>query len=151
MKDGDNNVNFPIPLDTEKQTKGQKWYQKNDMSPSSFSMVEWEVCGEIYIFHEDKVEIQDGHIRFGNHGYMRGFHELCLFAHFDHDDKHQMTNVRADGFSQTIVCTVGFKTVVIHIYPFQLERLRLLSEYVDIPELSTLIGTQMSINKSIKV
>lgn len=141
---------FPFSPNRAEWSKAQRWYTANNLSPTSFPMSDWTICGKVYIFDTDSVVELDGHLRFGDHDSMEGF-RLCLYVPFEDDDKYEFEAVRASGVGQTIVGSAASRTVVLQVYPFQVQKLHLLAARHNIPGLLVLIGEQMDINHTMVI
>lgn len=69
---------FDMPLEVEKQTPPQRWWTRHKEDYPGYTYEDWVVQGMVHIFDDDgHVHKATGQLRFGQHGYMRGYH-FCL-------------------------------------------------------------------------
>lgn len=131
---------FPIPENGRSAT--QRWFVEHHTT--YYLPGEWGITGECWIFgggvhHNLKCEL-----RFGRHGYMRGFKKLCLAVRFADDDKYEFEKVSAAFMSGTLSGEIAGRSVVFKPYPFQVTRLKNLLQTVEgIHDLEAMIGCYM--------
>lgn len=146
-------LEFPIPRESARQTDAQRWFVRKHKAIRHDNFMahfdDWALGCEAWLYTQHgKVEYLPGAtLRFGRHrGVMLA--PLSLVAPFpslkdEYDDwnKPGFYHATACHGSQTISGQLsGGLTCVLHIYPFQMARLKSLAEHHDIPGMQSFLG-----------